>query len=165
MEQSPAHPPQWPTPKPELIHAMIGSVLAAQGMTPPRTGARAPWGEAEKMAEFDRCAPWIASALKGADLTLEDVREGVRGGWFFPFYARDGVMIAETVLSPRLRAIHVIAAGGTLRAIAELTPMIEDFARLAGCNYGGASGRKGWTRWLKRFGYAAPSLCTVEKAL
>lgn len=156
---------QWPAPKPDLIHAMIGSVLAAQGLVPTKDGRRNPWGNAEAMAEFDRCAPWIAAALKGSDLTVDDVRDGVRGGWFFPFYAPDGVMIAETILSPRLRALHVLAAGGTLRAINELTPMVEEFARLAGCNYGGASGRRGWVRWLKRLGYSIPKLATVEKAL
>ena len=152
----------WPSPNPPLAAALIGSVLAAQGFAKPvDRHARAPWAE----GEFNRCAGWIEAALKGQGLTLDDVREGVRKGWYFLFPAPDGVMVAEFIVSPRMRGVHVLAAGGTLRAMAELTPRIEEFARQAGCNYGGATGRKGWVRWLRRFGYSPSNLSTVEKAL
>lgn len=152
----------WPTPNPELAHALVGSILAAQGFTPSKDkGPGSPW----LLTEFDRCAPWIAAALKGQNLTVEEVREGVRFGWLQLFHTHDGVMVSEVMLSPRIRAVHVLAAGGTLRAMEELTAKVEMFARLAGCNYGGATGRKGWVRWLRRFGYAPPTQVTVEKAL
>lgn len=152
----------WPSPDPQLTTALIGSVLAAQGFAKPiDRHVRSPWAQ----GEFDRCAGWIEAALKGQSLTLDDVREGVRKGWFFLFPASDGAMVAEFIISPRLRGVHVLAAGGSLRAIAELTPKVEDFAREAGCNYGGATGRKGWVRWLRRFGYSPSHLYTVEKAL
>lgn len=152
----------WPAPHPGLAAALIGSVLAAQGFTPAHdTTPTRPW----KLAEFDRCADWIAAALKGQGLTVADVREGVRQGWYFLFSEPDGAMVAELLLSPRLRGIHVLAAGGTMRAIRELTPKVEAFSRQAGCNYGGATGRKGWTRALRSFGYAPSKLSTVEKAL
>lgn len=152
----------WPAPTPALPAALIGSILAAQGFSPAHDHSTAqPW----KMAEFDRCAAWIEAALRGQDLTLAEVRDGVRMGWFQMFHAPDGVMISECIMSPRLRGIHVIAAGGSLRAMAELTPKVEEFARLAGANFGGATGRKGWVRWLRRFGYAPSKLATVEKAL
>lgn len=159
---APAAPSPWPSPNPSLAHALIGSILAAQGFAPAHdTTATRPW----KLAEFDRCADWIAAALKGGSLTVADVREGVRCGWYQLFHAPDGVMVTEFLLSPRLRAVHVLAAGGSLRAMQELTPVVETFARMAGCNFGGATGRKGWVRWLRRFGYSPSLLATVEKAL
>lgn len=152
----------WPAPNPALAAAVIGSVLAAQGFAPRHdTTTTRPW----KLADFDRCAGWIAAALKGQGLTVGEVREGVRQGWYYQFSTHDGAMVAELLLSPRLRGIHVLAAGGTMRAIRELTPKVEAFSRLAGCNYGGATGRKGWTRALRSFGYAPSNLSTVEKAL
>lgn len=152
----------WPTPNPDLANALVGSILAAQGFIPSKDGSvTQPW----RLSEFDRCAHWIAAALKGQDLTVEQVREGVRLGWLQLFHTHDGVMVSEVLMSPRLRAVHVLAAGGSLRAMQELTPKVESFARMAGCNYGGASGRKGWVRWLRRFGYAPSPLTTVEKAL
>ena len=159
---APSAPSPWPSPNPALTHALIGSILAAQGFAPAQdTTTTRPW----KLTEFDRCADWIASALKGGDLTLAEVRDGVRADWFQLFSAPDGVMVTEFLLSPRLRAVHVLAAGGTLRAMQELTPKVEAFARMAGCTHGGATGRKGWVRWLRRFGYAPSPLTTVEKVL
>ena len=155
-------PGTWPTPNPELADALIGSVLAAQGVIPHKAIEPTPW----RVADFDRCVPWIASALKGQDdLTVDEIRDGVWGGWFQFWPADDGVMVSEVILSPRLRGLHVIAAGGTLRAIRELLPAVEAFARQAGANVGGATGRKGWIRYLRQFGYAPSKLTTVERAL
>lgn len=159
MDASP-QPTAWPAPKPELVNALVGSILAAQGMIP-ANASPGPWG----MSEFDRCSGWIASALKGGDLTLAEVRDGIRNGWFHLFHHAEGVMVTEFILSPRVRALHVIAAGGSLKAMADLTPKAEHFAWMAGANWTGATGRKGWVRWLRRFGYAPSNMMTVEKAL
>ena len=152
----------WPAPSPAHAISAFGSVLAAQGYVVPQNLTTAePW----LMPELTRCEPWIVDALKGAGLTMADVREGVAAGWYHLWRVPDGVMVTEWILSPRIRALHVIASGGTLRAMAELTPKVEAFARLAGASHGGATGRKGWVRWLRRFGYSPSHLSTVEKAL
>ena len=155
----------WPAPNPELAAALIGAVLAGQGFIPPRERGSAPWTATDLADRFDRCSAWISNALKGGSLTLAEVREGVMGGWFTLWSEPDGCMVSETILSPRMRAIHVFVAGGTMRAISVLTPSIEEFARMAGFNFGGATGRKGWVRALRRQGYVLPALATVEKAL
>ncbi|WP_426046075.1 hypothetical protein [Brevundimonas sp. TWP3-1-2b1] len=155
----------WPAPNPALAAAVMGSIMAGQGLC--EVSDSQPWSAIERGTEFDRCAHWIADALKSASLTAAEVREGVVGGWFHLWSGKDveGAMVSEIVASPRLRAIHVFAAGGTLGAVAKLTPDIERFARMAGCNFGGATGRKGWIRFLRRFGYAPAALTTVEKEL
>jgi len=159
--ETPVTSATWPASSPGHAISAFGSILAAQGYVAPQNLTTAePW----LMPELSRCEPWIRDALKGAGLTLDEVREGVKAGWFHLFHTPDGAMVTEWILSPRMRALHVIAAGGSLRAIEELTPKIEDFARMAGASHGGASGRKGWVRWLRRFGYAPPALATVEKA-
>lgn len=151
---------RWPAPDPGLASALIGAVLHAQGAVE-RLSTPSPWAG----FEIDRYEPVLRAALKGRDLTYEEVRNGVRQGWFVPWHLREAILVTETVLTPRIRALHVIAGGGTLKDLAELTPAVEWVARQAGCNLTGATGRKGWLRWLKPFGYRPADELTLQKAL
>lgn len=105
---------------------------------------------------------WIASALEGSGWTPEEVWEGVQQGVFHLFMHEEGCMVGEFIVSPRAVGFNVFAAGGTLKAIRELLPMVENYARSRGATFGGASGRKGWVRFLKRYGYA-PEVCLQKE--
>lgn len=111
-----------------------------------------------------RIEGWIASALVGSGWTAAQVIEGIARGHFHLFLHDEGCMVAEFIISPRHKVLHVWAAGGTLRAMAELGPQIEAFGRDHGCDYTAASGRKGWVRYARQFGYrrAEPA---IEKEL
>lgn len=102
---------------------------------------------------------WIDSALEGSGWSFEEIMEGVQSGDFHLFMHEHGCVVSEFVSSPRHKVMHVWAAGGDtgkgLRVIDDLMPTLEAFGRLHGCDTGGATGRKGWLRYLKRFGYEA----------
>ena len=107
---------------------------------------------------------WIASALVGSGWTAAQVIEGIALGHFHLFLHDEGCMVGEFITSPRHKVMHIFAAGGSLKAMAELGPTIEAFGRLNGCDYSAATGRRGWVRYARRFGYrrADPA---IEKEL
>lgn len=72
-------------------------------------------------------------------------------------------MVSEFIVSPRRRALHVWIMGGSLEAVDALIPQVEAFGRLHGCEIGGASGRKGWLRYLKKHGYAPETPCVGKE--
>lgn len=102
--------------------------------------------------------------MKGSGWTADDILSGVEQGHFHLFHHPEGCMVGEFITSPRHKVIHIFAAGGSLKAMADLGPTVEAFGRLHGCDAAGATGRKGWVRFASRFGYrrAAPA---IEKDL
>lgn len=111
-----------------------------------------------------RVRGWIASALDGSGNTPDEIWQGIQAGAFHLFMHDEGCMVGEFITSPRHKVMHIFAAGGTLKAMAEMLPTVEAFGRLHGCDSGGATGRKGWARYLKRFGYE-PADYAVSKEL
>ena len=111
---------------------------------------------------MEHCRAWIESA--GCDWTFEEIRQGVERGCFFLFEHPEGCMVAEFIVSPRHKVMHVFIAGGSLGAMRALLPQVEAFGRKHGCDSGGATGRKGWTRFLAQYGYR-PASPAVEKEL
>lgn len=107
---------------------------------------------------------WIASALEGSGWSLEDIAAGLERGDFHLFQHPEGCMVSEFIVSPRHKVMHVFAMGGTLKAAAELLPVVEAFGRMHGCDTGGATGRRGWSRFLSQFGYL-PADPAVSKEL
>lgn len=107
---------------------------------------------------------WIEAALSGSGWSYEDIMAGVERGDFHLFEHLDGCMVAEFIISPRHKVMHVFAAGGSLDAIRALLPQVEAFGRRHGCDSGGATGRRGWTRFLAQYGYR-PAQPAVEKEL
>lgn len=153
----------WPALMPDVARNAVLTVFHAQGLIENLTpnGFRSkPWREGEVRAVL----PLIEAALADADLTAEEVIEGIRLGWYGLWTLGRSAMVTEFILSPRCRALHVFAAGGDLGEIRELIPALERFADLTGCNIMGATGRKGWTRVLKPYGYAPSKLTTVERS-
>lgn len=107
---------------------------------------------------------WIEAALSGSGWSYEDIMAGVERGDFHLFEHPEGCMVAEFIISPRHKVMHVFAAGGSLDAIRALLPQVEAFGRRHGCDSGGATGRRGWTRFLAQYGYR-PAQPAVEKEL
>lgn len=99
---------------------------------------------------------WIASA--GCDWTPDEIWQGVQRGDFHLFHHPEGCMVGEFIVSPRHKALHIFAAGGTLKAMSDLGPTVEAFGRLHNCDMTCATGRRGWLRYARKHGYqpAAP---------
>lgn len=106
---------------------------------------------------------WIASALEGSGWTPDEIWQGIQCGDFHLFMHDEGCMVGEFITSPRHKMIHIFAAGGTLKAMSELGPVVENFGRLNGCDGAGATGRKGWERYARRHGYVPAQ--GIEKGL
>lgn len=85
--------------------------------------------------------------------TADEILAGVERGDFFLFPHPEGCVVGEFITSPRHRVMHVFAAGGTMRAVTDLGPVVEAFGRLHGCDMVSATGRKGWLRVSKQYGY------------
>lgn len=107
---------------------------------------------------------WIAAALEGSGWTPEEVWDGVQQGVFHLFVHEEGCMVGEFIVTPRHKVMHIWAAGGSLKAMADLLPTVEAFGRMHGCDCGGATGRKGWARFLRKYGYE-PAAHAVSKEL
>lgn len=100
-----------------------------------------------------RVRGWIASALDGSGNTPDEIWKGVQTGIFHLFMHSEGCMVGEFIESPRHKVMHIFAAGGTLKAMSELGPTVETFARLNDCDMTCATGRKGWLRYARKHGY------------
>lgn len=107
---------------------------------------------------------WISEALEGSGWTVPEILDGIQRGDFHLFMHDEGCMVGEFITSPRHKVMHIFAAGGTLNAMDDLLPTVEAFGRMHGCDIGGATGRKGWSRYLKKFGYS-PADPAVAKEL
>lgn len=105
---------------------------------------------------------WVEAALAGSGWTFDEIMDGVSRGDFHLFRHPEGCMVAEFITSPRHKVLHVFAAGGSLKAMDDLLPVVENFARASGCDAGGATGRRGWARYLRKYGYR-PAQYAVEK--
>ena len=112
----------------------------------------------------ERVRGWIASALVGSGWSADEIWQGIQAGAFHLFMHDEGCMVGEFIVSPRHKVMHIFAAGGTLKAMSDLLPTVEAFGRLHGCDCGGATGRKGWARFLSKHGYE-PAQPAVSKEL
>ncbi len=97
---------------------------------------------------------WIGDALEGSGWSVLEILEGVERGDFYLFMHDDGCMVGEFIVSPRHKAMHIFAAGGTLKAMSDLGPTVEAFGRLHNCDMTCATGRKGWLRYARKHGYS-----------
>jgi len=125
--------------------------------------------------EFERCWPWIESALDRFAYkhdgkvwlthNKEHVWERITSGKSIFWPGKACAIISEIAISPTGLKTHVTwLAGGDLEEIAELMEKVEEFGRLKGCQRQVGNGRRGWLRVFK--GYEehgvrkAKDLCT-----
>lgn len=108
------------------------------------------------LSEWDRCAPWIAEALKygGDSHNLDDVKKLILTGEAQFWSSERSAVVTEIQTWPRARFLLFWLAGGDLDELSnELRPKIEAFAKQHGCSRTVIFGRRGWSRALP--GYEA----------
>ncbi len=103
-----------------------------------------------------RCRPWLEAALARAGGThgIEDVAQRIAegGAQFWP--GARGAVVTEIYDYPRLKACNYWLLGGDLKALLQMQPAIEAWARGQGCaRMLGGGPRRGWARVLEPLGY------------
>lgn len=113
-------------------------------------------------AEFERVWPYLEPAVQreGGDYDKQaiwaDIERGSSQLW--PL-TRSAIVTNITQYPTGKRVICGWLAGGELSEIARIVPLIEDYAREAGCSEARILGRTGWSRAL---GYRSRSVVLTK---
>ena len=104
------------------------------------------------LAAFDRLLPYIAEALEegGSTYTPNDVRRAVQEGALQAWPTQHAILLTQVVDMPQKRVCHFFLAAGApgvgIEEIEKLYPVVEQWARDAGCTLAVFCGRPGWER-------------------
>lgn len=117
-------------------------------------------------SEFDRCRPWIETAISidretSAEALLEELLSGRAQLW----PSEHACVVTQCILSPEGGSIHAWLGGGILSEMLALRPGIEAWGRVMGATWATIEGRKGWERLYGPFGYALGDDGVLRKRL
>ena len=125
----------------------------------------APGFLADAYAEFDRCWPWLESALRlGGDRhTRETIWQGIATGrfQFWPYAQAAGVSHVDEY--PTGRVLRMWLVGGELDEVLAREPEVADWARAIGCVDMELVGRQGWGKVLKPLGYVPGAIVLTRR--
>ena len=121
------------------------------------------------LKEWDRCKPWIESALEGTFYKIDDIEAMLKRphnpAQFWP--GKTCALVTEVQQHGTEKVLFCWAAGsekGDMAEILALAPGIEAVGRLMGCSYAMSEGRSGWQKIMKPYGYEVASV-VLKKAL
>ena len=100
--------------------------------------------------------PFIVDALDCGShtRTFDDIVDMIEQNRAFVVDNGTGCFIIMEILQyPRHRTLHGAVAGGDLKALHDLEPMMHEYARVCDCKYLTVAGRPGWLRDLKGDGW------------
>lgn len=120
------------------------------------------WAEDLKKLE-----KYVLDALQytGGTHTLQDVADGLHTTKMQLWPGINSAVVTEITITPQQKILHYFLAGGNLRELSLMRPMIEDWAKAQGCNKVTLAGRRGWERtFLKDSGYK-PAWYILSKEL
>lgn len=106
--------------------------------------------------EFERCKPWIESALEYSLDThdIQDIQNDLVNNKLQLWPGEKSVIVTQILEYPKKRVMHVFLAGGDIKDIESRTDGITAWAKLIGCNTITLTGRPGWVKsFLKNKGY------------
>jgi hypothetical protein len=92
----------------------------------------------------------VEQALRraGGTHSVEDVVAAIHDRRAFPWYNRDGLIIAELVRYPQHQEVNCWVVAGKLEDCLEILPEVEGWGRRVGARYICGSGRPGFRRVL-----------------
>lgn len=110
----------------------------------------------------------IASALAYASAThsVDDVLSMVAAGHaqFWPGPA--SCIVTRIVDQPRKRSVHFFLAAGNSNDLAQMVPIILDWAKSQDCTAATFVGRRGWARtFVTKMGFVDTQMVYMEKSL
>ena len=88
----------------------------------------------------------LALDVAGGTHTLGDVTRMILEGRAQLYESDDAVIVTEVHQSPRVKAIHIWLATGTMEGVIALSKLVLQEAKAMGCTSATITGRKGWER-------------------
>lgn len=107
----------------------------------------------------------IAEALKYQSThTLADVEHMINEGFAVLWIGENSAAVTEVIQQPRQKDLSLWLCGGNLEEICEvMLPKAEEWAKRNGCTRLLTSGRPGWNRVMKKYGYTpVANVCAKE---
>ena len=116
--------------------------------------------------EIQRCRKWIEDALQYTNGTHEfvDVVNAILEGRMQFWPAENACLVTEIVEYPRKKVLNVFIGGGTLKQMRDMYDALTDWAKAQGCDSITCTGRKGWERIGREYGWTPVSV-TLAKEL
>ena len=109
--------------------------------------------------DVSRYRPQIEAALVYADAThaYDDVARMIAAGELQLWPGPASCIVTEVIRFPRKTVLNFFLAGGTLRELEAMAPLVCAWGKTQGCDAATFTGRKGWARtFLTRQGWTAP---------
>lgn len=107
------------------------------------------------MTQLERCRAWLEPALaKGRERfpwSELEARLSENTAQLWPGAA--AAIVTELSVTVDGRCCHIWLAGGDIQEIAAMQPGVSAWARAQGATHATMCGRKGWARFLKRYGW------------
>lgn len=111
--------------------------------------------------------PQIEAALAhgSGTHTFEDVVADLAGGRMQLWPGHESVVVTEIREFPRAKVLHVVLAGGTLKALEPMLEPLLNWGRAQGCSRVMMLGRPGWTRTFLAAAGWTPTAVLMEADL
>ncbi len=110
---------------------------------------------AEGAVGWARYRAWLLPALQAECASEAELLEDILSGRAQLWAGEAAAMVTQRVCEDGVRRLHVWLRGGDLAQLLAMRPGIEAWARGQGCKRITIDGRAGWSRVLRRLGYAA----------
>ena len=101
-----------------------------------------------------RCRAWLAPALAVGGDTEAELLAALAADQAQLWAGEAGALVTELVWEADGPCLHIWLGGGDLAGLLALRPGLEAYARGRGCRSVTIDGRRGWSRVLRRCGYA-----------
>lgn len=114
--------------------------------------------------DLAHCKTWIENALKysGGTHDFWDIVDGVYDQRFQLWSTGKGCLVTEIHVFPKKKVINIFLGGGELAQLADMHDDVIAWAKEQGCSGASISGRKGWVRAFKKYGWR-PLHTTIVK--
>jgi hypothetical protein len=107
------------------------------------------------MTEMDKIRKWLTDALEYSHGThdLSDIFKGIGDGQYQLWPSSKGCLVTEILQYPKKKVFHVFLGGGEMDQLMDMHEAVIGFAKELGCTELTMSGRAGWARQLKKWGW------------
>lgn len=108
---------------------------------------------------------WIRDALEysGGTHSFEDVLEAIKDSRMQLWAGPRGCLVTEVLVYPQKKVLHIFLAGGELDQLTDMHDDVIAWAKKQGCQALSLSGRHGWKKALKPFGWDAKLTYMVKE--
>jgi hypothetical protein len=117
------------------------------------------------MNVIEHCKGWIEDALEysGGTHDFEDIVEGIKAGRMQLWPSERGCIVTEILTYPKKKIINIFLGGGEIDQLAQMHDDVIQFAKGQGCTAATISGRKGWERAFKQYGWTPLHVTLIKE--